>query len=146
VVVIGCVTLLLMNVLKLTQQEFIDLPWSEKKRQRIKEIIDCSDFLVLAANHRNNDLKLFAFLEIPESFDDDTVGLFYLPEISLKGLSKTQKAMRLVLKKGYSVNKASKLVGVNHSAVFRAIKRRRDKTVCSSCGQVVRDGFALSQT
>ena len=138
------VTLLPMNALKLTQQEFIDLPWTEKKRQRIKEIIDCSNFLVLTAIHRDNDLKLFAFEELPESFDDDTVGLFYLPEVSLKGLSRTQKAIRLVTKKGYSVNKASKLIGINHAAVFKALKRRENKEVCPSCNQVVREGFTVS--
>lgn len=135
-----------MSPLELTEQEFIDLPWIPTIRQRIKELIDCSDFRVIVAIHQENKLKAIGFHEIPEQFPDETVGLFLLPDIRLDNLSRTQKAIRLVKKKGYSVHKASKLVGVNHASVFRALKNRKDKEICPTCNQVVRDGFTLSQT
>nr|BDD47862.1 hypothetical protein 34 [Burkholderiaceae bacterium] len=135
-----------MNTLELTEQEFVELPWKESIRERIKEIIDCSDFKVLCALHEDNKLKAVGFEEKPEVFPKSVVGIHYLPEISLQNLSRTQKAVRLHLKKGYSVHKASKLAGVNHSAVFKALKRRQGKEICENCGQVIRKGFTRSQT
>ena len=134
------------ELLQLTQNEFLDLPWSESIRQRLKETIDCSDYEVITAIHEENKLKAVGFEEIPETYPENVVGLYVLPTVLLDGLSRTQKAIRLVTQKGYSVNKASKLIGVNHSAVFKALKRRKDKTICKNCGQVVRDGFTVSQT
>ena len=131
------------EILELTEQEFLELPWNESIRQRLKETIDCSDYKVLTAIHEDNKLRAVGFTEELESLPENTVGYFNMPEVSLEGLSRTQKALRLVSKKGYSVNKAAKLAGVNHSAVFKALKRRKGKTICKTCGQVLRAGFAI---
>ena len=134
------------STLDLSEQEFIDLPWKDSIREKLKDLIKCSDYKVLCAVLEDNKLKAVGFQELPDSFPNETVGMFHLPHISLKGLSKTQKALRLIEQKGYSVHKAAKEVDVNHSAVYKAVKRRKDKTICKHCGQVVRDVFTIRQT
>jgi predicted transcriptional regulator len=47
-------------------------------------------------------------------------------------------AVDLVEKDSMSVYAAAKALGINQSAVHRAIKRREDKDVCPSCNQVIR--------
>ena len=132
------------STLDLSEQEFLDLPWKDSIKEKLKDLINCSDYKVLCAVLEDNKLKAVGFQEFPDSYPEETVGMFHLPDVSLVGLSKTQKAIRLVEQKGYSVNKASKEVGINHAAVFKAIKRRKDKEVCPTCNQIVRKGFSVT--
>ena len=134
------------STLDLSEQEFIDLPWKDSIREKLKDLINCSDYKVLCAVLSDDKLKAVGFQELPDSYPEETVGMFHLPDVSLVGLSKTQKAIRLVEQKGYSVHRAAKVVDVNHSAVYKALKRKEGKTVCSKCGQIVREGFTVSQT
>ena len=134
------------STLDLSEQEFLDLPWKISIKEKLKDLINCSDYKVLCAVLSDDKLKAVGFQELPDSYPEETVGMFHLPDVSLVGLSKTQKALRLIEQKGYSVHKAAKEVNVNHSAVYKAVKRRKDKTICKHCGQVVRDGFTIRQT
>ena len=52
--------------------------------------------------------------------------------------SRTMMAVDLVEKDSMSVYAAAKALGINQSAVHRAIKRREDKDVCPCCNQVIR--------
>lgn len=60
--------------------------------------------------------------------------------------SKTMKALDLVLIDGMTAYAAAKEVGINASAVSRALARREDKTICPCCGQVVREGFKVDRS
>ena len=57
--------------------------------------------------------------------------------------SKTMQALDMVLIDGMTAYAAAKKVGINPSAVTRAIQRREDKKICPCCGQVVREGFKV---
>jgi len=57
--------------------------------------------------------------------------------------SKTMQALDLVLIDGMTAYAAAKKVGINASAVSRALARREDKKICPCCGQVVREGFKV---
>ena len=50
-------------------------------------------------------------------------------------------AIDLVENDSMTVYAAAKALGINQSAVHRAIKRREDKDVCPSCNQVIRTQF-----
>lgn len=58
--------------------------------------------------------------------------------------SKTMQAVALV-EAGMSAYAAAKKLGINPSAVSRALSRREDKTICPCCGQVVREGFKVDR-
>jgi predicted transcriptional regulator len=47
-------------------------------------------------------------------------------------------AVELVERDGLTVYAASKKMGINQSAVHRAIKRRADKNICPHCNQVIK--------
>lgn len=57
--------------------------------------------------------------------------------------SKTMQALDMVLIDGMTAYAAAKKVGINPSAVTRAIQRREDKKICPCCGQIVREGFKV---
>lgn len=59
--------------------------------------------------------------------------------------SKTMQALDLVLKDGLTAYAAAKQVGINQSAVSRALARREDKDICPCCGQIVREGFRVNK-
>jgi hypothetical protein len=59
-------------------------------------------------------------------------------------LSKTQIAVARVLA-GEKAPTVGKELGISATAIYSAIKRRKDKTLCPCCGQVVREGFVLNK-
>lgn len=58
--------------------------------------------------------------------------------------SKTQQALDL-LKKNPDMKpyQAADAVGVQNAAVYQALQRTKNKTMCPCCGQVVREGFEI---
>ena len=59
--------------------------------------------------------------------------------------SKTQQALDLLKEyPGMTPYEAAAKVGVGNAAVYQALRRTKDKTVCPCCGQVVRDGFEIN--
>lgn len=62
----------------------------------------------------------------------------------MNNLSRTMQALAMV-EAGLSSYKAAKAVGVQVSAVTRAIARRKGKEICPCCGQIVRDGFVIQK-
>lgn len=60
--------------------------------------------------------------------------------------SRTMKALDLVLIDGLTAYAAAKQVGINPSAVTRALQRREDKPLCPCCGQIVREGFKVDRS
>ena len=69
-----------MNTLKLTEQEFLDLPWKDSIREKLKDLIECSDYKVLCAVLEDNKLKAVGFNELPDNYPDEMVGMFHLDQ------------------------------------------------------------------
>jgi len=59
--------------------------------------------------------------------------------------SRTQEALALVAQ-GMTARAAARQVGIDPGGLSRALKRQRAQLVCPTCGQVVREGFALNST
>lgn len=134
---------------KLTFDQFLyDLPWSDNVRHQLRVTADRDDLLALAAVRVDGRYKANAFTKWPQAWSDDVVAIWCkrpLPNPADPDVakSKTMQAVELVLDQGLTVYAAAKQVGVNQSAVHRALARREDKDVCPCCGQVVREGFAV---
>ena len=60
--------------------------------------------------------------------------------------SKTMQALDLVLIEGLSQYAAAQKMGVTTAAVSRAFTRRKDKTLCPYCGQVLRKGYSIDKS
>jgi predicted DNA-binding protein (UPF0251 family)/predicted DNA-binding transcriptional regulator AlpA len=60
--------------------------------------------------------------------------------------SKTMQALDLVLIEGLSQYAAAQKMGVSTAAVSRAFTRRKDKTLCPCCGQVLRKGYSIDKS
>ena len=80
------------SALNLNEEEFLQLPWDDSIKKKLKEIIDCSDYKVLCAIHEENKLKAVGFEEKLEDYPENCVGLYFLPDLNLQGLSRTQKS------------------------------------------------------
>ena len=89
---------LTVTTLNLTEEKFLELPWDDSIRKKLKEIIHGDDYKVLCAVHDKNKLKAVGFKERLEDYPENCVGLYFVP-------SRTQKAVRLVENEGYSVLK-----------------------------------------
>lgn len=94
-----------------------------------------------ACKHKNVDLAL--------AFHGRGAIAHYCPSLPVPASvpamakSKTMQALDLVLIDGMTAYAAAKKVGINASAVSRALARREDKKICPCCGQVVREGFKV---
>lgn len=60
-------------------------------------------------------------------------------------LSKTQQALALMASEGIGASEAARRVGIKAGTVLSAVMRMKGKDVCPCCGQVVREGFEISQ-
>lgn len=60
-------------------------------------------------------------------------------------LSKTQQALALMASEGIGASDAARRVGIKAGTVLSAVMRMKGKDVCPCCGQVVREGFEISQ-
>jgi hypothetical protein len=122
------------------EQFLYDISWSDNVRHKLRVMSDRDDLRYLVAYDLGGKLSCSAYTSKPDSFgnaiaiwskrgDDPTVAL---PK------SRTMQAMDLVLDDGLTVYAAAKQVGVNESAVHRAMGRRKDKDICPCCNQVIR--------
>ncbi len=59
-------------------------------------------------------------------------------------LSKTQQAIELVTA-GASVSAAAQAIGISAATLRVALWKRKGKSVCPCCGQIVREGFELRE-
>ena len=130
----------------LTLDQFlIDLPWSDNVRHKLRVTADRDDLRYLVAWDNAGKLSASAYTSTPDAWPDTAVAIWCkrpLPDTAL-AKSKTMQAVELVLDQGLTVYAAAKQIGINQSAVHRALQRREDKDVCPCCGQVVREGFSI---
>lgn len=117
-----------------------DLPWSDNVRAKLRVTADRDDLRYLMAWNNGDRLSCSAWTTKPDSFEH-AVAIW-----SKRGddptapatKSRTMQAIDLVLDDGLTVYAAAKQIGVNESAVHRALGRRKDKEICPCCNQVIR--------
>lgn len=121
----------------MTFDEFIFQDWTDNVRHKLRVVADRDDVRFLVSHLVDGKLTAVVFTEKPDVWPDNLVGVW-----SKRGddapKSKTMKALDLVLDDGLTAYAAAKQVGINQSAVHRALKRREGKDLCPSCGQVIR--------
>lgn len=118
-----------------------DLPWSDNVRGKLRITSDRDDLRYLVAWDNAGKVSCSAFIEKPAAWPDNAIALWSkrgddptAPAVK----SRTMQALGLVLDDGLTVYAAAKQIGVNESAVHRALTRRKDKDICPCCNQVVR--------
>lgn len=117
-----------------------DLPWSDNVRSKLRVIADRDNLRYLLAVKIDGRVTCSAWDKKPDSFEN-VIAIW-----SKRGddpttpspKSRTMQAIDLVLDDGLTVYAAAKQVGVNESAVHRALGRRKDKEICPCCNQVIR--------
>jgi hypothetical protein len=121
----------------MTFDEFIFQDWTDNVRHKLRVVADRDDVRFLVSHLVDGKLTAVVFTEKPDVWPDNLVGVW-----SKRGddapKSKTMKALDLVLDDGLTAYAAAKQVGINQSAVHRALKRREGKDLCPTCGQVIR--------
>lgn len=118
----------------MTFDEFIFQNWTDNVRHKLRVVADRDDVRFLVSHLVDGKLTAVVFTEKPDVWPDNLVGVW-----SKRGdKSKTMKALDLVLDDGLTAYAAAKQVGINQSAVHRALKRREGKDLCPTCGQVIR--------
>jgi len=129
----------------LTFDQFLDLPWSDNLRHVLRIKADRDDLLAITATQVDGRMTAQVWTRWPEEWPPGVVALWCkrpLPDTDV-AQSKTMQAVSLVLDEGLTVYAAAKQVGINQSAVHRALQRREGKQTCPCCGQVVREGFTV---
>ena len=121
----------------MTFDEFIFQDWTDNVRHKLRVVADRDDVRYLVSHLVDGKLTAVVFTEKPDVWPDNLVGVW-----SKRGddapKSKTMQALDLVLDNGLTAYAAAKQVGINQSAVHRALKRREGKDLCPTCGQVIR--------
>jgi hypothetical protein len=132
----------------LSLDEFLyNLSWSDNVRHKLRVTSDRDDLRYLVAWDNAGKMSCSAFTEKPNDWPDNTIAIWSKrgddprPSAGGQAISKTMQAVALVLDEGMTVYAAAKQVGVNDSAVHRALKRREGKPICECCGQVIRGQF-----
>lgn len=129
----------------LTLDRFLDLAWSDNVRHVLRVKADRDDLLALTASRNGDKLAAQAWTKWPPAWPSDIVAIWFKrsPPSSDTTKSKTMQAVDLVLDQGLTVYAAAKQIGINQSAVHRALARRDGKETCPCCSQVLREGFTV---
>lgn len=129
-------------------EEFLDLPWSDNLRHQLRVKADRDDVRFLVATKVEGRLTASVYTHKPLMWPHSVVAIwrkFSLRDHDLSK-SKTMQAVELVTAEGLSAYAAAKQMGINPSAVTRALQRREDKSICPCCGQVVREGYSIDSS
>lgn len=118
-----------------------DIPWSDNVRHKLRVMADRDDLRYLVAWDNAGQNTCSAFTAKPDVWPETAFAIWSKrgDDPTVATVSKTMQALALVLDEGMTVYAASKQVGVNESAVHRALKRREGKDICPHCNQVIRD-------
>lgn len=127
----------------LTLEQFLDLPWSDNVRLKLRTTADRDDAAVMVAWDNAGKLSASVFTEMPRHWPDNAKAFWVKAAAPVStGLSKTMQAVQLVRDEALSPYAAAKRVGINASAVHRALARREGRAVCPCCNQVIKDPAA----
>lgn len=120
---------------------------------KLRDMAARPDIVALVAYGDAAALKAAAFTETPQAWPESTVSVYCKrplrpadePDEPPVPKSRTMQALDLIAE-GASVRDAARQVCVDPAAVYRALQRREDKTVCPCCGQVLREGFTIDRS
>lgn len=125
----------------MTFDEFINQDWNDNVRHKLRVVADRDDLRYMVSQLVDGKLTALMFTERPNIWPDNMVGVWSKRgdnPFSDSPKSKTMQALDLVLDGGLTAYAAAREVGINQSAVHRALKRREGKDVCPACGQLIR--------
>ena len=127
-----------------TLDEFLQINgWSENLKKKLRETSENPEVKYLVAWDNAGQLSASAYPTKPDEWPETAVAVWSREkDLDPATKSRTMMAVDLVEKDSMSVYAAAKAIGVNQSAVHRAIKRREDKDVCPCCNQVIRNQSA----
>lgn len=124
-----------------------DLPWSDNVRHKLRVMADRDDVKFLLACKTDGKLTASAYTRQPKPWPNYAIAVWCRHRLLVDGVkSKTQQAVELVETKGLTPHAAAKQLGLSASAVYRALDRVQERTICPCCRQVVRDGFELDKS
>ena len=128
--------------------DFVDnFSASPAHKDKLRSLVLREDLKYLVAWNNAGKISVSAFTGKPLDWPDDILAIWPKdgddPFAETK--SKTMQAVDLVLNEEYTAYAAAKALGINQSAVHRALKRREDKTICPCCSQVVQEGFYVNR-
>jgi len=119
--------------------EFLECGWSDGVKIKLREMAAQDDVKYLVAWDNAGRLSASAFTAKPSEWPDTAIAIWAKNKDLDPGVtSRTMLAVELVERDGLTVYAASKKMGINQSAVHRAIKRRADKNICPHCNQVIK--------
>lgn len=128
----------------LTLEQFLDLPWSDNVRHKLRTAVADREEVVMIAWDNAGKLSASVFTAMPDVMPDNTKAFWVKTAApASSGLSKTMQAVQLVQAEGLTPYAAAKQVGINASAVHRALARREGRDVCPHCNQVIKDPAGL---
>jgi hypothetical protein len=123
-----------------TLDEFLQTNnWSTNLKNKLRETAENPATKYLVAWDNAGQISASAYTAKPPEWPETAVAVWARDkDLDPASKSRTMMAVDLVEKDSMTVYAAAKALGINQSAVHRAIKRREDKNVCPCCNQVIR--------
>lgn len=113
--------------------------WSAGLTFKLAQAAENPDVKYLVAWDNAGQISASAYTAKPDEWPETALAVWAREkDLDPATKSRTMMALDLVEKDSMSVYAAAKALGINQSAVHRAIKRREDKDVCPCCNQVIR--------
>jgi hypothetical protein len=117
--------------------------WSENLKKKLRETSDDPKLKYLVAWDNAGQLSASAYTTKPDEWPETAVAIWSKDkDLDPATKSRTMMAVEMVEVGGLTVYAASKKMGINQSAVHRAVKRREINPVCPHCNQVIRSQSA----
>ena len=123
-----------------TLDEFLQTNgWTSNLKNKLREASENPHTKYLVAWDNAGQISASAYTTKPDEWPETAVAVWSKEkDLDPATKSRTMMAVDLVEKDSMTVYAAAKALGINQSAVHRAIKRREDKDVCPCCNQVIR--------
>ena len=127
-----------------TLDEFLQTNgWSDTLKDKLRKASQDLDLKYLVAWDNAGQLSASAYTTKPDEWPETAVAIWSKDkDLDPATKSRTMLAVDRVEKDGMTVYAAAKALGINQSAIHRAIKRREDKDICPHCNQVIRSQSA----
>ncbi len=117
--------------------------WSAGLTFKLAQTAENPDVKYLVAWDNAGQLSASAYTTKPDEWPETAVAIWSKDkDLDPATKSRTMLAVDRVEKDGMTVYAAAKALGINQSAIHRAIKRREDKDICPHCNQVIRSQSA----
>ena len=117
--------------------------WSDTMKARLRKTSENPEVKYLVAWDNAGQISASAFTDKPVEWPETALAIWSKNKDLDPGTkSRTMMAVEMVEVGGLTVYAASKKMGINQSAVHRAVKRREINPVCPHCNQVIRSQVA----